>query len=284
MGKTRSVLVTGATGFIGRATVACLMDAGWAVTRGVRPTARPSENGESYLDLTNPAQILAFENGARFDAIVHLGANVGLSGVTEEEMFTPNILATACLTYLASQWNAHLVYASTAIVCGIKSQMIDASTPVSADTVYAQSKRLSEQLIQASLVHHCIFRIGGVFGSNGPAHLGLNCAIDGALKGKSPIQSGSGGALRNYIYVKDVAEAIVFALQHRLEGTHFLAGSEVTSISQMLQVICNTFLPSQQPVITDGQEALSQVIEPSHFLPKTRGFREAISDIKDTRK
>lgn len=282
MKKGKSVLVTGATGFIGRATVASLEQAGWVVTRGVRAASRSSGDGEIYLDLNNPAEILALENGARFDAIVHLGAHVGLCGATEAEMFVPNILATGCLAFLASQWNAHLVYASTAIVCGVKSERIDASTPVFADTDYTQSKRLGEQLIEASHAPHCILRIGGVFGSNGPLHLGLNRAIDGALNGNPPLQSGSGAALRNYIYVKDVAEAIVFALQQRLEGTHFLAGSEVTSINQMLQTVCDTLLPGVQPAMAEGLEATSQVIEPSPLLPKTRGFSAALTDIKGT--
>jgi UDP-glucose 4-epimerase len=277
------VLVTGATGFIGRATVASLVQAGWVVTGGVRSAARSPENGQIYLDLNNPAEILALESGVRFDAIVHLGAHVGWSAATEVEMFAPNVLTTGCLAFLARQWNAHLVYASTAIVCGVKSERINASTPVSADTGYAQSKRLGEQLIEAAYVPHCILRIGGVFGSNGPSHLGLNRAIDGALKGSPPMQSGTGIALRNYIYVKDVAEAIVFVLQQRLEGTHFLSGSEVTSINQMLQTICDTLLPGQQPAVTEGPEPMSQVIEPSRDLPKSRGFREALTDIKGIR-
>ena len=282
MDKAKSVLVTGATGFIGRATVAGLEQAGWAVTRVVRSTDRSLENGEIYLDLAKPAAILALESCARFDAIVHLGANIGWSGATEAEMFVPNILSSGCLSFLASQWNAQLIYASAAIVCGVKTEMIDASTPVTPDTAYAQSKWLGEQLIVASHVHHCILRVAGVFGSGGPAHLGLNRAIDGAMKGIPPTQSGSGSALRNYVYVKDVAQAIVFALQERLEGTHLLAGSEVMSVGQMLQEICDTFLPGQQPARIDGQEAMNQVIEPSRHLPKTQGFREALADIKDT--
>ena len=280
MSKARSVLVTGATGFIGRATVASLAQAGWVVTGGVRSAACSPENGQIYLDLNNPAEILALESGVRFDAIVHLGAHVGWSAATEVEMFAPNVLTTGCLAFLARQWNAHLVYASAAIVCGVKSERINASTPVSADTGYAQSKLLGEQLIEAAYVPHCILRIGGVFGSNGPSHLGLNRAIDGALKGNPPMQSGTGFALRNYIYVKDVAEAIVFVLQQRLEGTHFLSGSEVTSINQMLQTICDTLLPGQQPIIAEGPEPLSQVIEPSRHLPKSRGFRDALTDVK----
>ena len=265
MDRAKSVLVTGASGFIGRATVTSLEQAGWVVTRGVRSASQSSGDGEIYLDLKNPAEILALANGARFDAIVHL---------------TPNVLATGCLAFLANQWNAHLVFASSAIVCGVTSERIETNTPVSADTAYAQSKRLGEQLIEASHVRNCILRIGGVFGANGPAHLGLNRAIDGALKGTRPTKSGSGGAMRNYIYVKDVAEAIVFVLQQRVEGTHFLAGSELTPISQMLQIICDILLPGQQPAIAAGPEAMSQVITPSEDLPKSRGFREALIDIK----
>jgi nucleoside-diphosphate-sugar epimerase len=254
--------------------------AGWTVTQGVRSARLPLAYDEIHLDLEKPSQILALGEGDRFDAIVHLGAHIGWSGSMEAEMFAPNILATGCLALLASQWNAHLIYASAAIVCGVKSERIDASTPISADTAYAQSKRLGEQLIEASHVPHCVLRIGGVFGANGPAHLGLNRAIDGALKGNPPRQSGSGAALRNYIYVKDVAKAIVFALQHRLERTHFLAGSEVTSVSNILQTICDTLLLGQKPTIVEGAEATSQVIEPSKYLPKSRGFREALVDIK----
>lgn len=278
----RSVLVTGATGFIGRATVATLEMAGWSVTRGVRFAAHSAEEGALYLDLNNPASILALQNSARFDAIIHLGANVGWSGLKEAEMFVPNVLATGCLTFVARQWNAHLVYASAAIVCGVRSECIDTSTPLSPDTAYGQSKRLGEQLIEVSHVSHCILRIGGVFGVNGPPHLGLNRAIDGALEGNRPSQSGSGTALRNYIYVNDVAQTISFVLQNRVEGMHFLAGAEVTSISQMLQDICDTFLPGQQPAIVEGAEVLNQVIESSKHLPKPRGFREALTDIKGT--
>jgi len=280
VGKSKSVLVTGATGFIGQATVASLRQSGWAVFRGSRSVVRLKTNDEIYLDLNDPVAILSLERSHRFDAIVHLGANIGWSGASEAEMFTPNVLATGCLTFLASRWNAHVIYASAAIVCGVKTEKIDVKTPTFADTAYAHSKLLGEQLLEASQAPHCILRIGGVFGVGGPRHLGLNRAIDEALNGQVPTQSGSGAALRNYIYVKDVAVAIVFALQQRIEGIHLLAGAEVTSVSQMLQEISLAFLNGRQPTITGGQETTNQVIESSHYLPKSRSFREALSDIK----
>jgi nucleoside-diphosphate-sugar epimerase len=87
--------------------------------------------------------------------------------------------------------------------------------------------------------------------------------------------------LRNYIYVKDVAQAIVHALQEHLSGTHLLAGHEYISVGEMLQQVCDTFAPGSHPLLKDGSEAADQVITPSPLLPMTRGFREALIDIRE---
>lgn len=279
MGTAKRVLVTGATGFIGRATVSALADSGWQITLGSRSASETMVQRTIHLDLAEPATLLALAKWARFDAIVHLGARVGLSEA-ESEMFVPNVLSTGCMAYLATLWDAHLIYASTAIVHGVRNEKIKSDSPVCLDTAYAKSKWLGEQLLAASNARHCVLRIAGVFGCDGPAHLGLNRAIDGAIKGEPPLQIGSGTALRNYVYVKDVAKGIVYALQEHLVGTHLLAGHEVVSVSEMLQQVCDTFAPGLHPAIKDGAQALNQVITPSTFLPKTRRFHDALIDIR----
>lgn len=280
MDTAKTVLLTGATGFIGRETVLALVGVGWRVTKGYRSAGKAIVNGHIHLDLSEPATILALKREVRFDAIVHLGAHIGLSGTTESEMFVPNVLSTGCLAYLARLWDAPLIFASTAIVHGVKKETIEFDSPICPDTAYANSKWLGEQLLSASGSHYCVLRIAGVFGCGGPAHLGLNRAIDGAMRGEPPIQMGSGEAVRNYIYVKDVANAIVYALQERLEGTHLLAGHEGMRISRMLQEVCDLFLPGQQPVLKDGPEAMSQIIKPSTHMPRSRGFCQALTDIR----
>jgi nucleoside-diphosphate-sugar epimerase len=280
MGQEKSVLVTGATGFIGRATVSSLEQAGWRVTKAHRSTDPAITEDVIAQDLAKPDAILALANDVRFDAIVHLGAHINWSGATDSEMYVPNVLSTGCLALLASRWNAHLIFCSAAIVCGVRTQKIDARSPNAPDTAYAHSKWLGEQLIVASQCTHCILRVAGVFGADGPMHLGLNRAIDDAIKGTPPTQIGAGRALRNYIYVKDVAETIAFVLKSKLEGIHLLAGSEAMHVSQMLREICEIFCPDQLPALQDGHEAISQVIQPSRDLPMTRKFREALADIK----
>ena len=281
MSVIRTVLITGATGFVGRATDAALADAGWKITQGARSMGVSVTPGVVHIDLADPITILALAQGPRYDAIVHLGAQIGWSGASESEMYAPNVLATGCLAYLAGLWDAHLIYASTAIVYGARNEAISSESPVCPDTAYAKSKWLGEQLLEASNARHCILRIAGVFGNNGPAHLGLNHAIEGAIKGEPPLQVGSGSALRNYVYVKDVAQAIVYALRVRAMGTHLLAGHEIISVGEMLKQVCDILAPGMHPVVKSGVQAMNQVVVPSAFLPKTRSFRASLIDIRE---
>lgn len=280
MSSGKTVLVTGANGFIGREVVNELEWAGWMVTKAIRANQKSSRGDFIRIDLNDPTSLLSLANEVRFDAIVHLGAHIGWDGGSEAEMYSPNILSTSILTLLAKKWNCFLVFSSAAIVCGIKTEKISINSSINPDTPYGKSKYLGEQLIAASNVRSCILRIAGTFGSMGPNHLGLNQAIACGIRGVLPVQMGLGRALRNYIYVKDVAQSIVYALDHRVQGIHFLAGSEVLSVAQMLGEICDVFLPGRQPVIKHGPESSDQIIESSVQLPRSRSFYDALLDIK----
>lgn len=281
MAVSKSVLLTGSTGFIGRATLLALESEGWQVTQGARLLLEDMSKGVVHLDLADPSTVLALAKGHRFDAIVHIGALVGLSEDVESVMFAPNILSTGCLAYLANIWGAHIIYTSTAIVHGVGTEHIDCEAPICLDNTYAKSKYLGEQLIVASNARHCILRTAGVFGYAGPSHLGLNRAISMAIKGESPTQVGSGNALRSYVYVKDVALAVCSALKHGLQGVHLLAGHEELSVSEMLKKVCQILSPSLNPLYMDGIEAKNQVVKPSTSLPKMRDFCEALIDIRN---
>lgn len=280
MGCEKTLLLTGATGFIGKATLSELIESGWQVTKGVRSSVKELAEGEIYLDLSDPSNILDLAKMNRFNAIVHIAARIGWSGETEAELFVPNVLSTGCLAYLAKHWDVPLIYASAAIVHGINNKVTEADSALCLDTAYAKSKWLGEQLISVACNKFCILRIAGVFGGGGPAHLVLNRAIDGAIKGELPVQIGAGDALRSYVYVKDVAKAIAFVLEKNMTGTHLLAGAESISVKKMLRLICDTFLPGQNAVIKEGAEASNQIVKSSPLLPKSRGFAEALIDIK----
>ena len=265
---------------MGSHTREALKNSGWDVICCVRRNAPAGfEHTTIMCDLNNPEEIISLKNHYHAEAIVHLACHVGFDGSTDEQLFVPNVLATGCIAYLAQAWKARLIFTSGAIVHGIKKEKIEKWCPVLPDTAYGRSKAHGEELIVASGVEHAILRIAGIFGYDGPKHLGLNRAIDDAFNGIRPIQRGPGKALRNYIYVRDAAKAIASVLENNISGVHLLSGSEILSVSQMLETLCEILLPGKTPLIKEGAEAANQVVSPSPELPPTRTFREALLDI-----
>jgi UDP-glucose 4-epimerase len=274
-----NILITGATGFIGREVSTFLREGGWKVGESTR--RKVDDAHQVFLDLTNPESVFKIWRNRKFDAIVHLGARIGWSGESETDLFVPNVLSTAILANCAKETDARFIFASAAIVHGKNAEYIDSETPLNPDTPYAKSKLLAEGLIVSSGVNHCIMRIGGVFGANGPSHLGINNAISRARAQEVPHILKQGGQLRNYIYNKDVAIAIGHILKERLEGVHLMAGTQELSVRAMLEEVCEVFMPGVSPSQSAGSGASDQVIASSDSLPKTRDFKSALEDIHD---
>ena len=280
--SNKSVLITGGTGFIGNHVLAALVNAGWKATLLTRKKLKDCETYKVLFgDLSRPETLVYLLKAYRFDAIVHLGAKVDFTDDGKAELFSSNVLSTGILSYIAQQWGAHLLFTSTAIVCGRSKELIEPHSPLLPDTKYAESKWLGEQLVNDSNARSIIIRVGGVFGRSGPLHLRLNNSIEGALRGIVPSLLGSGVGRRNYIYVKDVAEAIVFSLERELNGVHFLANQEVLTIKDMLNEVCRIFIPGKSVKIFDGPETNNQIIVASDVFPRFRRFHEALTDIKD---
>lgn len=277
MKNKKTVLVTGANGFIGRETVKRLICDGWSVIPSTRHSAT---KGGAVLDLENPLIWDSLQKLPPIDALVHLASDVDFGDNVLGKIYRTNIAATSVLAEFSKLRNASFVFASSALVAGASAQRIDVCTSVQPDTSYTKSKWLSEQLIQSVGVRHSILRIGGVFGLNGPEHLGLNRAIKTVVSGHRPTQVGTGSARRNYIYVKDVSAVISDVLMREIEGTHLVAGSEVQSIAEMLQLICDDFLPGQSPEQIDGTQANDQIIVPSTSLIPSRRFCDAVADMR----
>jgi nucleoside-diphosphate-sugar epimerase len=280
MGDSKKrILVTGATGFIGSAVAQRLAQSGDIVVKTTRRSAEANGVDVLYLDLSLPKTILDLAKHPRFDLIVHIGAQIAWSKQGQENLLLSNTVSTGLLVDLASKCNARLIFASMALVCGVKTKLITTDSPVKPDTDYARTKWLAEEIIKVSGIEYCILRIGGVFGLNGPGHLGLNSVIRNSLQKKIPCLNGSGNVKRNYIYLWDVAECVAHIVQSEIEGIHLLAGSEKKSMRSMLEEVCEIFMPGNKPIERVGEEASDQIIMPSNSLPVTRSFRSSLEDI-----
>ena len=167
--------------------------------------------------------------------------------------------------------------ASSIAVNGNNQTLYSVNTPFLPNSNYGRSKLLAENVILGSGCDSSILRFGGIFGANGPDHLGINKAINNAQKGKRPILYGVGDVKRNHIYVKDAAEAIVKCAEKKLTGVHCLGGEEKTIID-MLSDICEVLIPGQLPEHIKGDKTTDEIVENSPLFEIT-SFRTAIEQM-----
>ncbi len=277
MKNKRKVLVTGANGFTGSTLIKILQGSKWEIIPMTQ--WEMGLKNEVTIDFCDSGFMKVLQRLSPVDAVVHLAARVGWDGSSREDLFQPNVLAAAELVNWAKYHNSNFVFASAALICGERNPHITAGCVLNTDNDYLYSKWLGEEIIRMSGIKHTILRISGIFGKNGPAHLGINNAITSALQGTPPVQYGDGKIRRNYVYVKDLCNIIKYCLDNTIEGTHLVGGSQAITIGEMLEMICDVLLPGKKPEIRPGKGGHDQLIDHSLQLPNGRTFKEAILDI-----
>ena len=278
MKTVKRVLITGASGFIGsRLSEIFGQYSDFEVYRGVRKVDSGEAGRQIPVDLADLQSLLGLCEDHNFDVIVHLAAKVGWGGLPYEDLYIENVLATGALGYVAKKMDASLLFCSAAVVHGQKESFVSLDTPICLDSDYSRSKFDGEELLRSILPSACILRVGGVFGKNGPAHLGLNRSISEALQGNIPVVYGEGGCLRNYIYVDDLCLKIIGAIKSGAEGIHLIAGDETLSIKNMLQIICKEILGCATPLFKAGlRPGVDQLIDGTPKFGKGHRFIEAV--------
>lgn len=266
-----AVLITGAQGFLGAAVLSCLQKEGVAAVG----TARRGGDEIVACDLSDPGQILDLLEEVTPSAIVN-AAVVADFKAEIGALYAVNVLAPAILAGWCARNASKLVQVSGTLVHGLRHVEIGASTPIAPDSPYGTSKLLADEVCEASGCPLSVVRFGGIFGSRGPAHLGLNRAIRSAMEGEAPTLVATGRARRNYVYVNDAAALISWCVLSGHTGTIYVGGAETLSMAETLQTVCDVLLPGKTPRRVSGKEGADQVVLSSPGIPVGRSFRDAL--------
>lgn len=279
------ILITGASSFTGKALMPMLEEAGHAIFNIVR-----QDQGFSNQFLWNFTDDLP-EDMPECQAIIHLAAYVDFQNNLNISQYNVNTISTAKLAAYASKRGAYLIFTSTVGVHGSKPTAFDNTTPINPENNYAMSKYLAEVIVKTFTTNYAILRIGGIYGLDGPVHLGLNSAITNAYyKKERPTIKGPGKAMRNYICVYDVAQWILYLLgryeangykldRHTRE-TLYLAGPEVMTIESYLRDVADILLYGDDIRRIDGPESKDMVIKFTPFPFKPTTFRHYLQSLK----
>jgi nucleoside-diphosphate-sugar epimerase len=211
------VLVTGATGFVGRAVVSRLQSAGLSVRTSSRSNEQNPPGEHVIADLERPAPLNSLTAGC--DVVIHLAARTHQtnSGADEAKRYRSiNVEATARLTDAALRTGVgRFVYVSSIKVNGESTEgraPFTAVDPPNPKDCYGASKREAEDLLreatQSSAMDHVIVRPPLVYG---PGVLANFAALVRAVERRIPLPLASIENARSLVSVQNLADLIVTA-------------------------------------------------------------------------
>ncbi len=289
LGPLKRVLVTGGAGFIGSHLVASLLEQGYDT---VRVLDNFSQGKRAWLP---PAvevlegDIVCPEDCARacreVDGVVHLAA-MSKSGpsfdlfefcMTQNAVGTQNILAAAVAAGVKK-----LVYAASSTCYGNAPAPQQETSPLEFLNPYALSKYVGEQ---SALLFNRIYqlpvislRLFNVYGPRQPDQgayaLVLGRFLERHKRGLALQIHGSGRQQRDFIHVRDVANAMILALES-LERGHVLnvgSGSNV-SVQEIADLIAPQHQVREPRRLGDAEVTLAEISE----IQRVLGWEPSVS-------
>jgi UDP-glucose 4-epimerase len=226
-----TVLVTGATGFVGRSVLPLLVDAGYSVEAIHHSGAAPDPADVRWhrCDLFDPAETGELVATLAPELLLHLAWET-----------TPG-------EFWGSERNLDWVEASIRLMrlfaaFGGERAVLIGSAAEGPGTLYGASKRALFELVRAHSEKHgyraAWARLYHPFGPWEPAERLIPTLINGLIA-RRPVALSSGHQRRDFVAVTDVAHALVRLLSSDLEGAVDIGTGEATSVREVAGVVAD---------------------------------------------
>lgn len=240
------VLVTGGSGFIGSHVVDKLRDRGVniRVYDALMPTYR--DDIEYYQGSILDINALGFAmNG--IDAVMHLAAVADVKDVFDEPHYSEAVNARGTINVLEAARKARVrrvIYGSTTwVYSDAKEDKVDENTALNAPShLYTATKLAGEYYCKGYSESYgmevTILRYGIPYGPRARDGAVIPIFVRKALNGEPITIAGDGSQFRKFIYVEDLAEGNVLALQSIGKNKIYnLDGNERITIKQIAETI-----------------------------------------------
>jgi UDP-glucose 4-epimerase len=246
------ILVTGASGFVGRTLVNRLMAEHELFCLARNGAALPHHRNVHVLtnDLTKP--MVTEEWPVALDAIIHLAQSRQFRKFPDEarDIFKVNTDSTAQLLHYGRQAKIKaFLFASSGGVCGYQPRPIVETDPPKLLNFYLASKYAAECLVNAYADYFAAINLRYFFVyGEGQRDMFMPSLIGRILERAPVIIAGKTGVTMNPIHVSDAAEATARALQLQHSETINVAGPDVVSVLDLAEMIGQ--FTATQPVYT----------------------------------
>lgn len=257
----KTVLVTGAAGFIAKHTIEILNRNKFNVV-GIDRKQQPSNFVGKYyqMDVTNSMLENVFKEN-NIDFVIHLSAlpSVGESIKNPQKDCMDNYFATVNVCTFAKKYGIKkIVFSSTAAVYANPQYLpVDEKHPTTFLSPYAITKNASENFIKYCGIDYIIFRYANVYGE------GQDCQGEAGVIAKffdlmqhndSVYIHGTGEQYRDFVSVNDVANVNVLALQANVTNEIINVSTNTkTSINELFNVLQQELNYTKQPIYTESR-------------------------------
>ena len=242
------VLVTGASGFIGRAVVGALRGRGVAVTAVDREPPDASWDGGVHVVTGDLAEqetcVAAFET--RPTSVVHLAALTSVLRSVDAPMqtFAQNVTITQVLLELSrgSGVEAFVLASTNAVVGNVGTSVITVDLPLRPLTPYGATKAACEMLLSAYSGSYgmatAALRFTNVYGP-GMSHKDsfVPRMMRAALSGTGVKVYGDGQQRRDLVFIDDVVSGVLRALDTRYDGRAIIGSGRSVSVLEMIDTV-----------------------------------------------
>jgi len=206
-----NILVTGASGRLGRTLVPALLNAGHNVAAVMQNGEKEINGAQTFFAEINDRSTMynAF-NG--IDTVIHLAAIVSQYKYGKKMIHRVNVDGTANIVELSKASKVkRLIFASTVDVYGVhRSDVLNEDSALKPVDAYSRSKAEAESIIVNSGIDYTIFRMSAIYGIG--FERSFFKVFDSIANGKAYI-IGDGNNLISMINIRDVVDAYMLALQ-----------------------------------------------------------------------
>ena len=286
------VVVTGGAGFIGHHVVTELVGRGHEVVV-VDNLSRPSPEGLRRLrqlnvnllrvDVTDYVTIKEVMNSLKPETVVHAAALIDVAESVEKPHTYMHVNAegTAVVAKVAEEVGVgRVVYLSSAAVYGAPKYLpIDEGHPTEPISPYGASKLAGELALKSiaessGRLRYVILRLFNVYGPgqnpSSPYSGVITRFVHAVREGKEIMIYGDGEQSRDFIHVKDVAEAVVKALGIAEEHVTLNIGTgSRTTINELAKLV----------MAVTGKE-----VPVKHVAPRKGDIRHSVASIERARR
>jgi len=240
--KLPTIIVTGASGFVGRAVLDELKTDYriFAIARRSQQESKAPVHPNiawmradisAYQSIANAFREIATAGGA--DYLLHLAAFYEFAAIDHPEYVRTNVEGTRHVLELASSLKLkRFIFISSVAACSFpkKGEKLDEVSPTDGRHKYAWSKDQGEKMVRscADKVPSCIVRLGAVYSDwceYPPLYVFLNTWLSSSLK--SNILAGKGESSVPYIHIRDLVSFFRQVLQQheKLKSAEVLIAS-----------------------------------------------------------